>query len=165
MEKNQTLSKKYVDFIYGVQRKKKKYLEGHPTEKILVADGSKGIQTGKEESVQMGIQWVFAQRAVILLTNKKIISGKWTIPLDQISKAELIHYSPFSNGQVLKIKTKGNQFFQFGMQKNPEWNKQKALPLKTQEQNAKYSLLSTTIRLAAMAYLFYLCINILMIRL
>ena len=71
------LLKGLVDLIYGVGRVKANYSKRNPTEKILAADGSKGIMTKGDKGIERGLDWVTSQRAVILLTDKK--SKMWTM--------------------------------------------------------------------------------------
>ena len=86
---NQIL-KGIVDLFYGTGRVKRKFELINPDEKVLASDASKGILTTGNQEIQRGLDWVTSQRAVVLLTDKKIICGKWTIPLDTVSTAELI---------------------------------------------------------------------------
>ncbi len=77
------------------------------------------------QDIQRGLGWVTTQRAVVLLTDNKIVCGKWTIPLDTISTAQLLKInSLFGGGQVLKVQTTDDKNYQFGMQLNPEWTNQ-----------------------------------------
>ncbi len=66
------LMKGLVDLIYGVGRVKTNYSKDNPTERILAADGSKGITTKGEKGIERGLDWVTSQRAVVVLTDKKI---------------------------------------------------------------------------------------------
>lgn len=148
--------KRFVDLIYRVNGVKRKYLLNHPDEQVLAADGSKGVATHSNEDITRGLHWVTSQRAVVLLTNKKIVCGKWVIPLDQIEEAQLLKIASFmESGQVLKIKLKDGQHFQFGMQTNPDWTRQQVLPLVLEEGKLKYSAFSIAIRLFVAGYFLY----------
>ena len=145
-----------VDLIYGTGRVRRKFEQDNPSEKVLAAGASKGIVTTTNQEIQRGFNWVTSQRAVVLLTDKNIICGKWTIPLDTIASAQLLKInSLFGGGQVLKIQTKDNRNFQFGMQLNPEWTSQQQLPLTLEKGHVKYSTFSITVRLIAVGYLIY----------
>ena len=150
------LMKGLVDLIYGTGRIKSKYLNENPTETILAADGSKGIVTTDNENIQRGLDWVTSQRAVVLLTDKKLICGKWIIPLENIKAVQLLKiHSLFGAGQVLKVQTDTEENFQFGMQINPEWTKQQALPLTLEKGQVKNSAFSIIVRLVLIGYLIY----------
>jgi len=150
------LFKGFVDLIYGTGRARRKFERLNPGEKVLAADASKGIITKDNQDIQRGHDWVTSQRAVVLLTNKKIICGKWTIPLDIISTAQLIKInSLFGSGQVLKVQTVYGENYQFGMQINPEWTSQQRLPLTLEKGKVKHSVFSIIIRIIAIGYLFY----------
>jgi len=144
------------DLIYGTRRIRRKFELDNPDEKVLAADASKGIVTTTNQDIQRGIDWVASQRAVIILTDKKIICGKWTIPLDTIAKAQLIKInSLLGSGQVLKIQTKDDKNYQFGMQLNPEWTNQQKLPLTLEKGQLKYSVFSIIVRLFIAGYVIY----------
>jgi hypothetical protein len=100
------LMKSLVDLVYGTNRIRKKYELSNPTEKVLACDASKGIITAQDEDITKGANWVKAKRAVLLLTETKIICGKWIIPIEQIHSSELLKISSLlADGMVLKIQT------------------------------------------------------------
>lgn len=141
-----------VDFIYRTGRARKKFERDNPNEIVLAADASKGVITKKDQDIQHGANWVTSQRAVILLTDKKIVCGKWIISLDEISAVQLIKYG---SGQVLKIQTNNGIHYQFGMQTNPEWTNQQILPLTLEKGQVKYSFFSIIVRLILIGYIIY----------
>ena len=148
--------KKIVDFIYGTGRIRREYSAAHPGEKVVAADASKGIMTKGNTDIKRGFDWVFSQRAVIVLSDKRIKCGTWDIPLDNIVTSELVKISTtFGSGQVLKITTKDQYHFQFGMQINREWVEQTVLPLTLEKGKLKYSLFSIVIRLILIGYFIY----------
>lgn len=150
------LLKGLVDLVYGTGRARRKYELDNPNERVLAADASKGIVTTTNQDIRLGLDWVLSQRAVIMLTEQKIVCGKWTIPLDTISAAQLSkHYSLFGAGQVLIVQTTDNSNYQFGMQLNPEWTNQQRLPLTIEERQVRYSAFSVIVRLIAVGLLMY----------
>lgn len=151
-----SLLKEFVDFTYGVERTKRNYLIANPNEIILAADGSKSIMTNGSQTITKGVDWVTSQRAVVILTDKRIKSGKWDIPLEKVEQAQLLKIgSLFGSGQVLKIQTMDNEHYQFGMQLNPDWTNQQSLPLTLEKGEVKYSFFSIVVRLMAVGYLIY----------
>lgn len=153
---NQIL-KGLVDLIYGTGRVRRKFELDYPNEKVLAADASKGIITTTKQDIQRGLDWVTSQRAVVMLTDKKIICGKWTIPLETIATAQLVKInSLFGGGQVLKVQTTEDKNYQFGMQINPEWTNQQQLKLTLEKGQVKHSPFSIIVRLIAVGYLVYL---------
>lgn len=150
------LMKALVDFIYGTSRFRKKYQQFNPTDKVLAGDASKTIITDQDEDVTKGVNWVKAKRAVLLLTESKIICGNWEIPIEEIKSAQLLKLSSLlADGMVLKIQTLEDINYQFGMQLNPEWMNQKILPLKLEKTKIKYSIYSIVVRIIAVGYLLY----------
>ena len=147
--------KGFVDLIYGVRRTKKIFRSKNPLETIYASDGSKSILTSDTKVIERGMEWVTSQRAVVLLTNKRIICGKWSIPLIDISEAQLLKVrSLFGAGQVLRVRT-NDANYQFGMQLNKEWTNQNILPLTIEEGKIKISPFSKIIRFVLVAYLIY----------
>lgn len=150
------LLKALIDLIYRTNQVKQNYLNKNPNETVFAADASKGIMTASNQDIVHGINWTTSQRAVIMLTDKKIICGKWTIPLDTISSVELLKFnSLFGGGQVLKVQTTNDENYQFGMQFNPEWTNQQKLPLILKKGKVKYSVFSIIVRVIAIGYLIY----------
>lgn len=150
------LQKGLVDLIYGVGPAKTKYEKENPTEKVVAADGSKAITTTEDKDIERGLDWVGSKRAVVMLTNKRLKCDNWDIPLENIETAKLVKLNSFfGDGQLLKIKTKDNTYYQFGMQFNPEWTDQIALPLTLEQGKIKTSTFSFIIRLVAIGYLIY----------
>lgn len=146
------LLKAIADLIFGTALARRKYERDNPGEKVLAADASKGIRTKSNQDIQRGVDWIGSQRAVILLTDQKIVCGKWSIPLDTIASAQLLK---INLGQVLKIETTDNENYQFGMQFNPEWTQQQRLPLAFEKGQVKYSPFSIILRVIVYGYLIY----------
>ena len=98
--------KAFVDLIYGANSKRKRF-ESQNNEIVISSDASKGIFTKQNNNITRATDWIVSQRAVILLTEKQIVSGKWQIPIDNISYATLVKINSLLGGrQVLKIETK-----------------------------------------------------------
>ena len=151
------LLKGIVDLIYGTNKIRKKYQIENSPEIVLASDASKGIITKGNDDIEHGVNWVTAQRAVLLLTTKNIVCGKWKIPLENIQNAQLLRISSLlGSGQVLKIQTKDNSNYQFGMQLNKEWTSQQILPLELENGQVKKSITRIIIRIIIFGYLAYL---------
>ena len=154
------IMKGFVDLIYGTSRKKKNYELSNENDKVFASDASKGIITKGNVDITKGTNWVNSQRAIILLTKSRIICGKWIIPIEEIESSELLKISSlFGDGMVLKIQTKDNINYQFGMQLNPEWTEQQILPLNLEKTKIKYSPFSIIVRLIAIGYLIFWIYN------
>lgn len=151
--------KALVDLIYGTNSKRKRF-ESQNNESVIAADASKGIITKQNDNITRGADWIVSQRAVILLTEKQIVCGKWQIPIDNITNATLVKIkSLFGGGQVLKIDTNDNESYQFGMQVNDEWINQNTLNLTVENGKVKTSPFSWIIRIVAVGYLIYLLLQ------
>ena len=150
------LQKGLVDLIYGVGRVRTKYERENPDEKVVAADGSKAITTKGDKEIERGLEWVGSRRAVVMLTDKRVTCDNWDIPFENIETAQLLKIgSLFGQGQVLKIKTKDNNHYQFGMQFNPKWTDQNVLPLTFEQGKIKTSTFSLIVRLIVIGYFIY----------
>ena len=95
-----------VDLIYGTERVRRKYEETNPDEKVVAADAAKGIITNQDQAITRGTDWITSQRAIVLLTSKRVVCGKWKIPIEQIQSSQLLKFrSLFGEGAVLKLQT------------------------------------------------------------
>lgn len=142
-----------MDLIYGTKREVNKHELLYPNDKVFAADASKGIITNGNQDIKRGANWVTSQRAIILLTKSQIICGKWIIPLEEIESSELFKISSiFADGMVLKIQTKNDVNYQFGMQFNTEWMEQNILPLTIEKTKVKYSAYSIIVRLILVGF-------------
>lgn len=151
-----SIFKTLLDFIYGTKRISENFSLEYPDDQILATDASKGTLTKGNQDVKRGLHWAISQRAVIILTDKRIKSGKWNIPLDNIQKAQLVNVKTiFGAGQILKLETKDMENFQFGMPSNAEWTRQKALPLTVELGKIKDTILSFIVRLILIAVVAY----------
>jgi hypothetical protein len=154
------VAKQLTDFLYGTNRVKSRFSSQYPDEIVLAADASKGIKTTGDLEIKRSANWVTSQRAVVVLTDKRIKSGKWDIPLVDIEASQLVKINTtFGPGQVLKVQTKNNEYYQFGMQLNPEWTNQSTLPLTIEKGNIKYSVFSIIVRVALIGYIIYLVVG------
>lgn len=150
------LLKGLVDLIYGTQRTRRKFERDHPGETVLAADACKGIITENSQSIERGFDWVTSQRAILMLTDKRIVCGKWTIPLDTVSAVQLFKITTmFGAGYVLNVQTIDDINYQFGMQVNPEWTDQERLSLIAEKAKLKHSFFSIALRLVLFGYVIY----------
>ena len=145
-----------VDLIYGTERVRRKYEETNPDEKVVAADAAKGIITNQDQAITRGTDWITSQRAIVLLTSKRVVCGKWKIPIEQIQSSQLLKFrSLFGEGAVLKLQTVDGTNYQFGMQINPEWTEQQIIPLTYEQAKIKHSAFSVIVRIVAIGYLIY----------
>lgn len=148
--------KKIIDLLYGTARAVEKYQSENPGDPVLVSDGCKAIVAQPDESITYQAKWISAKRAVVMLTAQKIVCGSWSIPLHQIDHAKLVYIKTMlGSGQVLQLFTKSGGQYQFGMQLNPAWTEQKALPLIVENGKITYSWFSLGIRLMLVGYLLW----------
>jgi hypothetical protein len=142
-----------VNTVYLVPRQVNKFKKQHPNEEVLIADGTKARRVKSKEEAQYEIGWATARRSILILTTSGLYCGGWTIPLSNIQEATLLK---ISGGSLLKISTIDDLHYQFGLQRNPAWEKQKVLPLSVQDSALKFSKASLIFRLIVLAWLAYL---------
>ncbi len=148
--------KNVTDFFYRTGRVKNKFSNDFPEEKVLAADASKALLSKGTGKIKWGVDWVTSQRAVVLLTDRRIKYGYWDIPLEEVERAQLVKVnSLFGSGQILKITTCDNYSFQFGMQRNREWTDQSVLPITLEKGKLQYSLLNMLSKVIIVGFLVY----------
>jgi hypothetical protein len=139
--------------FYLVPGQVKKFKEQHPDTQVLVADATKARKVKSNAEGQYELGWATARRNVLILTTNGLFCGDWTIPLSNIQEATLIH---ISGGSLLKVSTTDGLNYQFGLQRNPEWEAQKILPLNIQQGALKFSKTGLILRLLLLAWLAYI---------
>lgn len=142
-----------VNAVYLVPLQVNRFKKQHPDAEVLIADGTKARRVKSNEEAQYEMGWVTARRSVLILTLNGLFCGDWIIPLSSVQEATLLQ---IFGGSVLKISTTDGLHYQFGLQRNPAWEKQKVLPLKIQEGALKFSKASLVLRLVLVAWLVYM---------
>jgi hypothetical protein len=142
-----------VNALYLVPLQVNKFKKQHPDVEVLIADMTKARKVKSNEDVQYEMGWATARRSILVLTTQGLFCGDWAIPLSDIQEATLLK---IPGGSVLKVSMKDGSHYQFGMQRNPAWEKQKALQLTIQETVLKYSKTSFLLRLLILVWLAYI---------
>jgi len=142
-----------VNTLYLVPLQVNKFKKQHPNTEVLIADGTKARKVESNEEAQYETGWATARRSILILTTQGLFCGDWTIPLSDIQEATLLQ---IPGGSVLKVSTKDGLHYQFGMQRNPAWERQKVLPLAVQETILRYSKTSLLLRLLVLVWLAYI---------
>lgn len=149
-------SNSLVNILYLVPLKKRLFKSKYPNEKIIAAAGSKGIRLNKDSTVSRGLDWLVAKRAVLILTDKRLICGSWNIDLDKIVEAKALLIGSLSGkGLVLKIATSDGHHYQFGILSSSQWIEQEVLPLKIEEGKVEYSPFSVVLRVIIIVVLLW----------
>ncbi|MFH1778572.1 MAG: hypothetical protein ABH847_00870 [Candidatus Omnitrophota bacterium] len=151
---------KLTNFIFGVPWTIKSLRKKEPNSKIIASGATKGRILKNESNVQYGFGWIISRRSALILTEEKLLCGNWVIPLSDIQKASMLKFrSTFSKGLVLKISTKNNKHYQFGLTYDPIWENQKILQFEIDTQKIKYSWLSIIVRIIVIIWLISLIIK------
>ena len=147
-----------VNFLYRTRSRVAAFNSRFPGETVLFAGGSKGFRRKKELPARFGPEWIFSRRAVLILSDHRLVAGNWNIPLDSIRAADLYDFRGlYSRGLLLKIETSAGEFFQFGLMHDDTLLEQSALPLTAEPAKLSFSVVSVLIRLLAACYLgFYI---------
>jgi hypothetical protein len=142
-----------VNLFYLVPFQVRRFRQRHPEEQVLIADAVKARQLQSGAPPQYELGWVMARRGVLILTSSGLFCGDWRIPLEEIETANL---QLISSGAVLSVTTRDGWHYQFGMQRNPEWQAQSILPLQVERRALKFSSASLVLRLGIAAWLGYI---------
>ena len=142
-----------VNTLYLVPLQVNKFRKQHPNEEVLIADATKARKVKSNEDAQYEMGWATARRSILILTTQGLYCGDWSIPLSTVQEATLLQ---IPSGSILKVSTQDGSHYQFGMQRNPAWDKQKVLPLRILRTVLKYSTTSLVLRLFLLAWLAYI---------
>ena len=127
----------------------KRYKNKHPDTPVLIADATKARQMEANADVKNGAGWIFSRRAVLMLTEDKLVCGDWHIPLNQIDSVSLLEVKQlFLKTHILKVQSNG-QHYQFGLPYNPSWEEQTHFPLKAEATKLSFSSFSIITRIIA----------------
>lgn len=138
------LDRMIVNTAYLVRSRVKKFKEQHPEEEVIISDGTKARKMSSNQDAQYEMGWATARRDVLMLTAINLRCGDWVIPLSTIQEATLLH---ISGGSLLKVSTSDGEHYQFGLQRNPAWEKQTLIPLKVEQGALGFSIVSLVFRL------------------
>jgi hypothetical protein len=142
-----------VNALYLVPLQVSKFRKQHPEEEVLIADGTKARKVVSNQEAKYELGWVTARRGVLMLTSSNLRCGDWIIPISNIQEATLLS---ISGGSLLKISTKDDDHYQFGMQRNPAWENQSIFPLKVEKGALKFSKMSLVLRVLILAWMIYI---------
>lgn len=146
--------RKFTNLLYFVPLKLRQFRSEHPDERVIVAGGSKARKLDGDQEIERGLGWVFAKRATLILSDRAIICGSWTIPLSSIDDATLLRTSGmFSEAFVLKVATNSGEHYQFGLPYDPRWEEQNVLEANVDETEIAYSMFSLAIRILLVAFI------------
>lgn len=120
----------------------------NPGESILASGPSKLIVTDGDVPVRRGTDWVSATRGCFFLTDRRLLIGSWSLPLDQIVDARYVEGGLLPKALVLKFSTVEGRHYQLGVAHDPAWFEQQALPLARDDAGIAHSAFSILARLA-----------------
>lgn len=141
-----------VNVVYLVPWRVNEFRKRRPDEEVLIADATKArkVKSGSEVRHEPG--WFTARRSILMLTTRNLRCGDWVIPLSSIQEATLLH---IPGGSVLSVSTRDGDYYQFGLQRNPAWERQTRFPCKIEYGALKFSTISLAWRLLVLAGLLY----------
>lgn len=141
-----------VNAVYLVPWRVSEFRKQHPDEEVLIADATKARKVAPGSEVRHEPGWVTARRGILMLTTSNLRCGDWVIPLSSIQEATLLH---IPGGSVLNVSTRDGDHYQFGLQRNPAWERQTRFPCAIAHGAPKFSTISLVWRLLALAGLLY----------
>jgi len=149
-----------TNLLYLVPLRVKRFKTDEPNSQVLVAGATKARQFDKEVDVRYEAGWIGARRGTLILTDQKLVCGSWEIPLSTINSAVLLRVKAlFSKALVLQVATIDGHHFQFGLQYDPAWETQTALPLTIADGRIKYSVFSLALRAILFVWVIWLIIR------
>ena len=143
-----------TQLLYRTEAKRRAFLRAHPDEPLCAAGASKAIRVDSDRPVGRGARWVVARRAVLLVSDERLVCGDWEVPVEDIEQAVILRLKSTSGrGIVLKIATRGGQHYQFGLLHDDAWFERLPFPVEVQDGSLRYSAFSIVLRLFLIAYL------------
>lgn len=143
-----------TQFLYRTEAKRRSFERAHPDEPLCAAGASKAIRVDSDRPVGRGARWVVARRAVLLVSNERLVCGNWEVPVGEIEQAVIMRITPKpGRGLVLKIATRDGQHYQFGLLHDAAWFERLPFPVEVQDGSLRYSAFSIVLRLFLLAYL------------
>lgn len=140
--------------FYLVPFRLQKFRKQHPDIQILASGVTKARKMETDSPVQYELEWVASRRGMLILTETSLFCGDWEIPLEMVSEAVLLS---LTGGYILKISTVAGDHYQFGLNKNLDWEAQAVLPLTKRKGSIAYSTQSLILRaIVLMGVLWYL---------
>lgn len=140
--------------FYLVPFRLQKFRKQHPDIQILASGVTKARKMETDSPVQYELEWVASRRGMLILTETSLFCGDWEIPLEMVSGAVLLS---LTGGYILKISTVAGDHYQFGLNKNLDWEAQAVLPLTKRKGSIAYSTQSLILRaIVLMGVLWYL---------
>lgn len=146
-----------VNAIYFVSSQVEQYRAKNGNVPVLAAGATKARKLDEDEEIRSGIGWATSRRAVLMLTNEKLICGSWEIPLASIKDAQLLRVkSLFAKALILKVAAEDG-YYQFGLQYDPAWENQTALKLRIEDGKIQRSPILSLIRALVFLCLLAFC--------
>jgi len=144
------LTRLFVNMVYLIPLQVNQFKKQHPDAEVLIADGAKARRVSSNDTAQYAMGWATARRSALILTAQELVCGDWVIPIASIQEAVLVQ---IAGGSLLKISTTDGTHYQFGLQRNPDWEKQTVLPLKIEQGILSFSKTSLIVRLILLIWL------------
>lgn len=142
--------------IYLVPLVVARYRRAHPGEQVLAAGACKMVERRADEPPAYGPHWIFARRATLILSDSHLVCGALRLPLEGVERAAVVEVrSLLAKGMLLKVATRDGRHLQFGLQHDPAWTAQRALPVSVEQGEIQHSWKSLLLRLAVVALLAY----------
>jgi hypothetical protein len=157
------LYKTIVDYMYLVPLQLFFFRRNNPSLQIVMYGASKSRKFPRSREIEIGPGWITARRQALILTNKALVCDNWVIPLSEIKEVVLTRLGA-TTGYVLKISTQADDHYQFGLQYHPDWETQRVMPVRVEQQaHIPMSLIRILIRVILVAYLAYYVLHALQI--
>jgi hypothetical protein len=132
-----------------VPLKANQFKRKNPHLQLITAGATKARKLTRDLEPRYGVGWIMSRRSVLFLSDQGLHCGNWFIPLNTITEAKLIKTPA---GNILKVATTEEDFYQFGLNRNKKWDDQSVLPITIEKSDLVLSATSLVIRLIAVGY-------------
>ena len=135
------------NFLYRAYPTITKFKKKNPELQILAAGATKARKMDANSEPGYEMKWATAKRRVLILATDGFHCGDWFIPIDNIEEANLFQ---LTGGMLLKINSKDDCFYQFGIQHDPAWEEQTVVPLQKEKFVMKFTPFSLIMRIVSL---------------
>jgi hypothetical protein len=144
-----------VNLMYRTNARVSAFESEYPDDVVLASTGSKALRTDAPIPLERSPRWVFSRRAVVIVSDRRVVCGDWEFPISDIQEARANAFKGLlSSGQVLLIHA-GAWHYQIGMNAGGDWLDKLPFEVSRSEIPLTMSPFSKMVRLfliAAVAY-------------
>ncbi len=141
----------FINLIYRTGARVRAFEAKYPDDTVLVSAGCKALRTDVPIPLERSSRWVFSRRAVVIVSDRRVVCGGWEFDLSDIQQARAsVFKGLLSSGQVLIIHA-GSWHYQIGTNTGEDWLDKLPFEVSRSENSLTMSPFSKILRLSLIA--------------